>query len=218
MLLLNGLILIMNIEIKKFNLDNIIKNTNNVAIIGRRSTGKTVLVKKILAKFLNKNIDEDISGVIFNSLSRIKPYESIEGVTESEQYDSNVLKNLIEAQITNNRKPAFVVMDNINLTKEIKEDRYFTELFINGRHYNIFVILVIPPATLASPCIRANIDYIFIAKENSVSMRKKLYKYYECSLSTYSKFIEVFTMITSEKYRFMVINNACDASIPIYHY
>ena len=56
------------------------------------------------------------------------------------------------------------------------KDPCIRQCFMNGRHWKLFFMLTMQYCMDLTPDLRANVDYIFILRENVIQNREKLYK------------------------------------------
>ena len=77
---------------------------------------------------------------------------------------------------------------------------------MNGRHWNIFFMLTMQYCMDLSPDLRANIDYVFILRENIIQNREKIYKNFFGIFPTFDMFNQVLTACT-ENFECLVLDN-----------
>ena len=78
-------------------------------------------------------------------------------------------------------------------------------IFFNGRHDNICLVCAAQYMMEVDVSLRTNIDYIFTMRENILTNRQKLYKYYFGQFSSFSDFDKVMTACTQD-YRALVLD------------
>jgi hypothetical protein len=71
-----------------------------------------------------------------------------------------------------------VLMDDLAYDKKMMQNPTIKEIFFNGRHYHITTFITFQYMMGMPPAFRANVDYIFVCKENKRDNIDKLYKYY----------------------------------------
>ena len=77
---------------------------------------------------------------------------------------------------------------------------------MNGRHWKILFMITMQYCMDLPPSLRANIDYIFIMRENIIQNREKLYKHFFGIFPTFDSFNEVMNQCT-ENYECLVLDN-----------
>jgi hypothetical protein len=77
---------------------------------------------------------------------------------------------------------------------------------MNGRHVGITFLITMQYMLGIPPSLRTNVDYIFICRENKVTMKKKLYDHYAGMFPDYNMFSQVLAECTKD-YGCLVIDN-----------
>ena len=101
---------------------------------------------------------------------------------------------------------AFLIMDDCLYDNDWKKDKRIREIFMNGRHWGIFFILLMQYAIGIAPNLRCNIDWVFLLRENSYQNRKKLYENYAGMFYNFEMFCQTMDACT-ENYGCLVIHN-----------
>lgn len=177
---------------KYFNL-NAIKKNPFILIFGRRSTGKTTIVKEYLK--ISKYSKEDV--IVFT-----KPDTSYQEFSNNQytQYDPDILKNLIEEQIDNNVTSKIVIINSLFIPITGK-NKYIYQIILNGRHLNI-ALIIISQIYLSLPAeTRLNVDYVFFTKYHH-SFYKQIHDNYY-GIDTLDEFITRCDKLNNE---FLVID------------
>ena len=187
-------------KIKDFNLINI-QESMNIGIIGKRCTGKTTLVKKILDKY-NKDF-------ISNSL-----------IICSDEYNAKMYKNKYpDAKVINGysidiiweylvrNKGAIVLEESFGIKKSI-DDFAIQELFYNSKNYNKLFIIVTQNPFQFKPEYRSNLDYVFLFRDDFEATKSNLYSlYFNKIFETCDEFNKIFLEVT-ENNSIMVLENS----------
>lgn len=201
---------------KKFNLDDVCEHAT-IALIAKRASGKSVLLKEIMKK--KKHIPASV--VICKTEKLNRSYG--DHVPDSYIYynfDSSILSRIFARQkrlISDNERRkkkgkalkddrVMLVMDDCMSDKNWVKDPTISELFFNGRHYHLSFILTMQYSKGLPPDMRGNLDYIFLLAEDFISNRKRLYEDYAGMFPSFDVFQQVFTELT-DNYGCMVINN-----------
>ena len=71
-----------------------------------------------------------------------------------------------------------IIMDDLAFDKKMMKNECIREIFFNGRHYGITIIITFQYMMEIGPEYRGNIDYIFVYKEPRKDATDKLYKYF----------------------------------------
>jgi len=80
------------------------------------------------------------------------------------------------------------------------------ELFMNGRHWDLFVLLSMQYIMDVTPEIRSNTDYLFALKDGNKKNRMKLYEEYFGMFASFAIFDSLFCSVTQD-YRCLVLDN-----------
>lgn len=215
----------MTLELRKFDIRSIrfkAQDTEKkgpvVVLIGRRDTGKTFLVRDILFHHQNIPLGTVISGTEEGNgfYGKLVPrvfihheYNTviIENILKRQK---NVLKEIQKDMATyhkSNIDPrTFCILDDCLFDNSWARDKLMRMLFMNGRHWNIMLLITMQYPLGIPPTLRTNIDYVFILRDNYVSNRKKIYENYAGMFPTFEAFCQVMDQCT-ENYECLVINN-----------
>lgn len=202
----------MNLQLKKFDMSKI-KDDEVVVLIGKRNTGKSFLTRDLL--FHHKNIP---AGTVISPTEGANKFYSkmIPPILIHEEYQNSILMNFMKRQKTIKKKMevegddsidnrAFLVLDDCLYDDGWKKDKQIREIFMNGRHWGIMFVLIMQFALGIPPNLRANIDYVFILRENIYSNRKRLYEHYAGMFPTFEMFNTTMDHCT-ENYECLVIH------------
>lgn len=214
-----------NVKLKKFNM-NLIGDNKIIVMIGSRGRGKST----ILIDYLYHNQDIPYACCIsttdcFNStFTPCIPSRFIFA-----EYSSELIAKFVKRQRDMKRKqvlakmglgePSYadadcrgiLIMDDcLADNKGWQKDLGLRDIFFNGRHADITFILTMQYQIGITPDYRANIDWIFLCKENKKVDRDKLWKYYAGIFPTLSMFEQIFMSCTSNK-NCMVIDSLSES-------
>lgn len=197
----------MNLQIKKFDPTSI--GDNRVCVfVGKRGTGKTTLVTDIL--YNKKHIPV---GIVMSGTEEGNSYYQnyVPDLFVYNDYSSEVMdrviarqKKLVKQGLPNSH--VFVLVDDCMYDKKMIRDKCIRGIFMNGRHWNIFFMLTMQYCMDLSPDLRANIDYVFILRENIIQNREKIWKNFFGIFPTYDMFSQVLNNCT-ENYECLVLDN-----------
>ena len=201
----------LQLKIKKFDIRCMSRDAT-ICIIGKRRTGKSVLLKDIMYNF--RYIPK---GCVFCATEGCNPYfrHFVPDMYISQEYNSSLLQKIFRKQGEiinrdggkNDKNNIFLIMDDMLADAQSwKKDRQIRELFLNGRHRNIFVLLTMQFVLGITPDLRTNLDYIFIFKENILSNRKRIYENFAGFIPNFATFSKIMDQCT-EDYACLVVNN-----------
>ena len=150
-----------------------------------------------------------------NSLSVNRKHKIPDLFIHSE-YKSDVIQSVINRQKKmimsakesdpKNKNDAFVLLDDCMYDKKMIRDPNIRGIFMNGRHWRLLFILTMQYCMDLPPDLRANIDFVFVLRENIVQNQDKLYKNFFGIFPDAATFREVMNSCT-EGYDCMVLDN-----------
>ena len=206
----------MNIQIKKFD-PSTIDPCRICMFLAKRNSGKSCLVKDIMYHQRKIPMGVVMSGTEESNehYQSFVPDSFIYGEYKSEviekviSHQQNVVKKLSSTEKENFKNPnnsVFMVMDDCMFDNKWTRDKNMRCVFMNGRHYRILLLLTMQYCMDLPPALRANIDYIFVLKENILQNKEKIYKNFFGIFPTFDAFNEVLTQCT-ENYECLVLDN-----------
>jgi hypothetical protein len=212
-----------SLELKKFDMRSIVFDPNEnkgpvIVMIGRRDTGKSVLVRDLLFFHQDIPIGTVISGTEAGNgfYSELVPklfihheYSAviIENILRRQKGVLKQMKKEVETYKKTTIDPrAFVILDDCLYDDKWTRDKLMRLLFMNGRHWKIMLVITMQYPLGIPPNLRTNVDYVFILRENIGGNRKRIYANYASMFPTFEAFCSVLDSCT-ENYECLVINN-----------
>jgi len=214
---------IMNLDLKRFDMKSISFKPNEskgpvCVLIGRRDTGKSVLVKDLLYYHQDIPIGTVISGTEEGNgfYGKMVPKLFIHN-----EYNTAIIENILKRQrgvLKQIKKEmeqfkrstidprTFVILDDCLYDNTWARDKMMRLLFMNGRHWKVMLIITMQYPLGIPPALRTNIDYVFILREPYIANRKRIYDNYAGMFPTFESFCQVMDQCT-ENYECLVINN-----------
>jgi hypothetical protein len=197
----------MNLQLKKFNPASMADDKVCV-FIGKRGTGKSTLITDIM--YHKRHIP---AGVVMSATEDGNHhYKSfIPDLFIYGDYDREAIERVLDRQknisIRGQTPPgAFLLLDDCMYDRKFMKDTCIRQCFMNGRHWKIFFMLSMQYCMDLSPDLRANVDYVFILRENIVQNREKLYKSFFGVFPNFNTFQKVMDACT-ENYECLVLDN-----------
>jgi len=207
-----------NLNLKKFDMAKIGKGSI-IAMIGKRNTGKSFLVKDLL--YYKRDIP--IGTVISASESSNRFYgDMMPSIFIHDEYSPEIISNVVKRQklVTKKMKQqiamygksnidpyAFLIMDDMMYdAQRWLKDPNIRDIFMNGRHFNLMFLITMQFSLGIVPAMRTQIDYCFILRETIVSNRKRLYEHYAGMFPSFEIFSQVMDQCT-ENFECLVIDN-----------
>lgn len=205
----------MTLNLKKFDIRSI-TDDSVVVFISKRRGGKSWSLRNLLWHHQDLPIATIISttepanrffGDIVPSIfihDNITP-SLLENVVKRQKIIKKKMEKEIKRTGHSNIDPrALLVMDDCLYDKSWINNPNIREIFMNGRHWKIFFLLTMQYPLGIPPVLRANIDFVFIGRENNVNNRKRLYENYASMFPTFEIFCSVMDQCT-ENYEFLVV-------------
>jgi hypothetical protein len=203
----------MNIQIKKFDPSKI-DPCRICVFVGKRGTGKSSLVTDIL--YHQRKVP---MGVVMSGTEESNEHykEFIPDSFIYSDYEPEVVERIINRQreivkkLKNDEKESisnsvFMLLDDCMYDNKWTRDKNIRGIFMNGRHWKILFMITMQYCMDLPPSLRANIDYVFILRENIIQNREKLYKHFFGIFPTFDSFNEVMNQCT-ENYECLVLDN-----------
>ncbi|MDB4588397.1 hypothetical protein N9095_00295 [bacterium] len=197
----------MNIQLRKFNPASM-KDDKVCVLIGKRNTGKSTLVTDIL--YHKKHLP---AGIVMSATEEGNHHyqQFVPDLFIYGDYDREAIERVLERQrqiLLRNKpiQPAFILLDDCMYDKKFMKDTCIRKCFMNGRHWKIFFMLTMQYCMDLTPDLRANVDYVFILRENIIQNREKLYKAFFGIFPTFDMFNQIMNACT-ENYECLVLDN-----------
>lgn len=205
------------IMIRKFDIKTM-TNDVTIAMIAKRASGKSYLTKEIMF-----HLRDLPAAVVISKTEKLNNFYTtfIPELYIYDEYNSSILDRIYQRQeqllqdnerrvLEGKRKKdtgLMLIMDDCMSSRGswVKEPQ-ISELFLNGRHYEICLILTMQFALGIPPEMRSNFDFIFLLADDFINNRKRLYEHYAGMFPDFNTFQQVFLDLT-ENYGCMVINN-----------
>ena len=199
---------------RHFDVNRLRNHSNSILIIGKANSGKTKLAMDLI-----HNINNNTSIVFNRTEENMAQYSLEQDHMIYKEYDDNILKNLVNSQNEALRKQMkntrsrgkrkdirkTLVLDDGIIDENREPSRQISNVVMNSRHYYLDTIITSQTGHFP-PRFRANINYIFIGRENYLCKQDRLYKLYGGMFSTKSAFMGALDKYT-KNYGFMVIDN-----------
>jgi len=194
------------IQLRKFDPSKI-GNDKVCVVIGKRGTGKSTLVTDLL--YHKRNIPV---GVVMSATEEGNHYykQFIPDLFIYGDYSKDTIEKVIARQkklvALNKMDPAFILLDDCMYNKSFMKDTCIRQCFMNGRHWKIFFLMTMQYCMDLSPDLRANVDYVFVLRENVIQNRERLYKAFFGVFPSFDLFNKVMSACT-ENFECLVLDN-----------
>jgi hypothetical protein len=190
------------INIPAFDIKSLLPDAT-LLIIGARRSGKSVLLRDIF--YHHQEIPQVI---VFSATETASPFFS-RFIPDSFIYNkympSKINKCINRQKIligkngkTEQNNIAIVLDDMMHDVGAWNKDEGMMEMFFNGRHYNMFLMLSLQYSMALPPKLKSNLDYVFVFKETSFKNKKKLHDDYGGMIRDFSVWCNLLDQITDD--------------------
>lgn len=196
----------MHLQLRKFDPSTMGPN-RVVLVVGKRNTGKSVLVKDLMYHL--RGIP---AGVVISATADATGWYRgwIPDTFVHDEYKKDLVERLIARQRklckTGRPRDAFLILDDCMYDKRFLRDKCIRALFLNGRHLRTTVILTAQYAMDVDVTCRSNIDYVFCFREPILANRQRLYQNFFGMFPSFDVFCQVLDR-TTENFECLVLNN-----------
>jgi DNA helicase HerA-like ATPase len=169
--------------------------------LGKTNSGKTYLMKKILAK--NRKLFDRV--IVFCPIMN-NDYNFLDKkyVLKDKEKLNDIIDKQYELKETNKHKPLLIILDDFIGSIDIRRDELFSKLATNGRHCNISTFYISQFLTRIPPVIRDNINYFIVLSVSHQSL-DTLYEYQE--MYNRNDLSEIYREIKKKPYRGLLFDN-----------
>ena len=196
-------------NIRKFDSANL-KPHRIILVLGKRGTGKSTLIRDIMYHLKDQ---VQVPLAMTPTEESITMFEDcMPASCVYTDFRQETLDKLIDHQRKCGRekkvqKNVLLVLDDMMFdAKRVLKTSAMRDVFMNGRHLKLTFVNAMQYCMDMGPDLRSQIDYVFALRENIVSNRVKLYKYFFGGFETYDDFSGVFSECTSDN-ECLVIDN-----------
>jgi hypothetical protein len=207
----------MKLELKKFD-PRTLKDDSVVLFIGKRNVGKSFCMKYIMSFHQTLPV-----GIVISPTERANHFFEpwVPKMLVYDEYDEKIVGKFLERQTkitdqfnaekqkfgrTDLDPRAFLILDDCLYDKSWPNSKNIRCLFMNGRHYKVFFLITMQYPLGIPPHLRANVDYVFIFRDNQIKNRERIYQQYAGMFPSYDIFSQCLDQVT-ENYECMVIDN-----------
>lgn len=193
-----------------------------VLLLGRRGSGKTILLKDLM---------ETMKDDLFAGLGMTPTQDSVEMFEEFlprplvfDDFDDSALERVLEAKrrlsrrnarrrkkqnahgIKDAKKYIALILDDCMAEKKNLNKNVVRDVFMNGRHEDLFFVNLQQYVTDMSPALRTQVDFVFTFREPSLDNRMKLWRFFFGMFKDYNDFSDLMDGCT-ENHEVLVLAN-----------
>ena len=190
-------------NIKRFDTSTI-KPHRIILIVGKRGTGKSTLIRDLMYRIKdNVHIPMAMTPTeeSANMFEECMPESCVHSSFNSDAVDRLIAFQRNRGKRKQKQRHILFVLDDMMYDKKVLKGQCMRDIFMNGRHLKISFINAMQYVMDMGPDLRSQVDYVFALRENIVSNRIKLWKYFFGGFEHFDDFCQVFTACTE--------NNEC---------
>jgi len=193
--------------IREFNMRNIMDDSV-VVFVGKRRSGKTVLVTELM--YYKRHFTKGV--VMCGSDANVDHYSKfIPPIFVFDKFDIAKLGKIVETHKKRRRRGLkermFILLDDCAYDSKSLNSLVIKDLFFNGRNHGIFLVITMQYCLNLKPELRNNVDFTFLCHEKNPKTREKLFENFNPVFDKLADFNRVFASCT-QNYECMVIDNA----------
>lgn len=185
-----------------------------ILILGKRGSGKSTMLDDFLYSRRNCPVvmvmsETEQSNHFFS--------QRIPKACIYNTFDTEAIQRLIKHQkkITDKYKKcpmteAVLILDDCASNSKLRNDKGLRELFLNGRHFNICVVLTSQIYKVVPPDLRGNVDYVFVFHTKFVKDCQTLHTEFFGMFSHWKVFKAVFDSATKDRHCMVLHNSSMD--------
>lgn len=210
------------LTLKRFDISKI-KSDQVIILLGRRGCGKSYIMRELLSHHAdlptgmvispteeaNQFYGDMVPGVFIHHDYTTKSLDNL--VRRQRQMMKNMNKEIAASGSTSIDPRSFLVMDDCLYDDSWANDPNIKYLFLNGRHIKTMFLITMQYPLGVKPALRANVDYVFVLRENNTKSRKVIYENYAGMFPSYDVFSQVLSQCTNN-FECMVIDNTVTAN------
>jgi hypothetical protein len=200
----------MRLRLKRFDVDAMKPFTISI-LQGRRMTGKSCLLRDLLYHLREHS---EICLCMSPSESACEFFRSI---TPPELVHDSLSLPILEKLLENQRDTAkrgrrvrsvTVVLDDCTSDASLLRSPVMQDIFKNGRHQKLSLILTSQFPTDLCPSLRSQIDYAFCLRDPLMANKKRIHAMLASTIENFRDFAQVFDTVTAN-YGVFVVDNTC---------
>jgi hypothetical protein len=202
-------------DISRFKMSEMVSHPSLSIVVGKRNSGKSVLVKDILYNMSEFGISracvfsptEPSTGFYGKFIPSLFIHHTLTEEALERIYSAQ--KELVLRKKANISDPGdtkmVIVLDDAAYESKVLASKTLREIFFNSRHYNLYILITLQYLIALPAALRCQVDYAFFMHENVISNRERIHSTFLGSLRP-KQFSILFDAIT-RGYSACCINN-----------
>ena len=189
-----------DLKLRQFNLSQMRPYALSV-VVGKRGSGKSTFMNNLMYAYRHVPLCIVISPTneVNQEFSSMVPSSFIHDEFRKEIIQQLITrqKKLIQKTKGRDRKnDVILILNDFSYNPEILKTQEMRNLAMAGRHYQIYVFLLLQYVKDLPPAFRCNADYVFLTRDNNKENQKKLHDCFFGVFPTFESFYEVFVQVT----------------------
>jgi len=184
----------------------------SIILIGSKRTGKTYLIRDLMHYIRKIPTGIIITGSEGSSevFSQFFPKSCIFNEVNKDMIMR--FKKIVKTQRKLRKKgttedfSCFILFDDCGYDNKILKETIINGIFMNGRHWNILLIMAVQYCKSIPPAMRQNADYVFIMRQPSFIEREKIWKDFGGNIPDLKTFNDIMDHCT-ENYGCVLFDN-----------
>jgi hypothetical protein len=179
-----------------------------ILLVGRRGSGKSTLAADTVS---GRRVCK--RGLCISGTEKVNPFwgEYIPDCFIHQSWDPRLVTDLFRVQHeqkerTGSMDPVFAIFDDLMFNRDFIKSIEAREIFMNGRHSKIFTLVTAQWLMDVPPAMRANVDYVFVLKDNVRANRERVYTQFGGVFDDFHSFDEVMKQCT-DNHECLVLRN-----------
>lgn len=201
----------MKLKVKKYD-PTTVKPHRITLIVGKRGSGKSKMLVDLMYHIPKVDFVIGMAPTeeTINTFRQFIPESCI-----YHSFNQNKLEQMIVMQRElirkNVKRSILLILDDCLYDKTVLKSTAMREVFLNGRHLLISMVICAQYIMDLSPDLRTNVDYIFSMRENIISNRAKLHKFFYGMFEKYEDFAKTMDATTAN-FGSMVLDNTAKSN------
>lgn len=175
-------------------------------ILGKRHTGKSVLMKDLLYHMPRPDFvlamapTEDSLKMFREFLPECCVYDHF-----SQEKLERAVATQKEIVAKGKKRTLLILLDDCLYQKNVLKSTAMRHIFFNGRHDHISLMCAAQYMMDVDVSLRSNLDYVITLRENILTNRQKLFRYYFGQFNRFEEFEKVMAACTQD-YKALVLD------------
>lgn len=196
----------MSIRVRKFN-PATIREGRILFLLGKRNTGKSVLLRDLLSHMPVPDYCIAMAPTE-DSLAMFRRF--LPECCIFDHFSQEKLERAVAVQrelvARGKKRTLLIILDDCMYNKSVLKSTAMRSIMFNGRHDHISLVCTAQYMMDIDVSIRTNIDYVFSLRENILTNRNRLWKFFFGQFSKYADFDVTFSACT-QNHSCLVMDN-----------